>query len=229
MKKQLFFNWSSGKDSALALHHLLLDRQYNVGQLLVSMNAHYNRVTMHGIRRTLLTQQLQAIAIPYTTVELPQHPTHEIYQQLMRTEISHLQNAGYGYAGFGDIFLEDLRQYREKQLAEIGIQAVFPLWRQDTRQLMHYFIESGFKAITVCVDDTLLGDQFLGREFDHNFLNELPEGVDPCGENGEFHTFCYDAPFFSMPVPFSKGVQQLEIYQYNGQQSSYRFLDLLPL
>ena len=229
MEKQLYFNWSSGKDSALALHQLLISGEYHVGQLLVSMNAHYNRVTMHGVQRALLEKQLQTIAIPASTVELPQQPTHEQYEQLMSATAGQMKLKGYDYAGFGDIFLEDLRQYREQQLATIGIQSVFPLWGKNTRQLMNSFIEMGFKAITVCVDDTLLGANFLGRELDVDFLNELPAGVDPCGENGEFHTFCYYAPFFSSSVQFEKGEQKLETYQYNGQQSAFRFLDLLPL
>jgi uncharacterized protein (TIGR00290 family) len=147
----------------------------------------------------------------------------------MSATVGQLKMQGYGYAGFGDIFLEDLRRYREQQLATMGIQSVFPLWGKNTRQLMSSFIEMGFKAITVCVDENLLGANFLGRELDVDFLNELPAGIDPCGENGEFHTFCYNAPFFSSPVQFEKGEQKLETYEYNGQQSAFRFLDLLPL
>lgn len=229
MTQHLYFNWSSGKDSALALQQLLSDGQYNVGKLLVSMNAHYNRVTMHGIRRELLEKQLQVISLPANTLELPKEPTHAEYQLLMNKEVQTLKQNGFDYAGFGDIFLDDLRKYRETNLALMGIEAVFPIWGNDTRLLLKRFIEEGFKAVTVCVDENLLGEHFLGREVDIDFLNELPPNVDPCGENGEFHTFCYKAPFFSSPVLFTKGEVKLETYHYNGANSSFRFLDLLPL
>ncbi|MEL6822110.1 MAG: diphthine--ammonia ligase, partial [Calditrichota bacterium] len=195
-QKKTYFNWSTGKDSALALHYLLQDKNYSVDYLLTTVNAHYNRVTMHGLRTDLLQQQIKAINIPSITVELPESPGNNEYELLMGEKVRQLKADGCDYAAFGDIFLEDLKTYREKQLAPLGIRSIFPIWKKDTRQLIHEFVDLGFKAVVVCLNASLLDQSFLGREIDASFIKELPQNVDPCGENGEFHTFCYDAPYF---------------------------------
>lgn len=223
-----YFNWSSGKDSALALHYLLQDKRYSVEYLLTSLNAHHNRVSMHGLRKELLEQQVEAIGIRSGLMELPEQPSNAQYETLMNQKVADLKAAGFTHAAFGDIFLEDLRQYREKQLEGVSIRTVFPLWKRDTKQLMGEFIRLGFKAITVCVNAQLLDQSFAGRLIDHDFIRELPASVDPCGENGEFHTFCFDGPVFKSPIGFSIGEMVMKEYHSDGNKSGFWFCDLLP-
>lgn len=213
----------------MALHKLLKDKNHSVDHLLTTVNAHHNRVSMHGVRRELLQQQLSAIGIHHSTVELPELASDKEYEALMLQTVNRLKDAGFTHAAFGDIFLEDLRKYREQQLQPHHITAVFPLWKQDTRALMEAFIEQGFKAIVVCVNASLLPETFAGRMLDRDFINDLPAGIDPCGENGEFHTFCFDGPVFKQPVPFSKGETVYKEYPHNDQVSGFWFTDLLPL
>lgn len=224
-----YFNWSTGKDSALALYYLLQNTNYKVDSLFTSVNAHYNRVSMHGLRKELLEQQIAAIGIPSKTIELPEQPTNVQYEILMKEKVNELLAEGYECAAFGDIFLEDLKAYREKQLAPFGIKTVFPLWKKDTRALLTEFINLGFKAITVCVDGSKLESSFVGRIVDHQFIADLPDNVDICGENGEFHTFCYDGPNFKQSVAFTKGEIVLREYDTNGFKSKFWFCDLLPV
>jgi uncharacterized protein (TIGR00290 family) len=200
-----YFNWSTGKDCSLALHYLLLDKNYNVAHLLTSVNKHHNRVSMHGLKRSLLQQQVDALDIPFSTIELPEEPSMEEYEVLMRQTVQGLQQQGFDCAAFGDIFLEDLKKYREQQLATLNIKTVFPLWKRDTKQLLGEFIELGFKAILVCINADLLDPSFAGRIIDEQFIKDLPPGVDPCGEYGEFHTFCFDGPIFKKPIRFEVG------------------------
>lgn len=223
-----YFNWSSGKDTALALYYLLQDKNYNIGCLLTSVSSDYNRVSMHGLRKELLLQQIDAIGIPGKTIELPTHPTNLEYAALMKTTVESLLSEGYNCTAFGDIFLEDLRAYREKQLEPYAIKTVFPLWKKDTKALLMQFIDLGFKAITVCVDGSKLDKSFAGRIIDHNFIADLPDDVDICGENGEFHTFCFDGPYFKNPVSFAMGEIIMREYDVNGFKSQFWFCDLLP-
>ncbi|GAB5417813.1 MAG: diphthine--ammonia ligase [Crocinitomicaceae bacterium] len=224
-----YFNWSTGKDSAMALHQLLKDDNYRVDQLLTSVNAAYDRVTMHGLRRSLMKAQIESIGIPCNTIELPENPDMETYGKLMKEGVETLKKKGYATAGFGDIFLEDLRKYREEQLAQLAIDCVFPLWKRDTKELMQEFIDLGFKAIVVCINGQVLDESFVGREVDASFIKDLPENVDPCGENGEFHTFCYDGPIFKHPVAFEIGEKTYREYpapNKNEPNYGYWFCDL---
>lgn len=205
VKIKTYFNWSSGKDAALALYYLQQESRFAVERLVTSVSARHNRVSMHGLRRNLLMQQLDAIGIPGATIELPEDPSMEEYERAMKEVVDALCQEKFTCAAFGDIFLEDLRSWREKQLAPHRIQTIFPLWKKDTRNLVKEFMGLGFKAVTVCVDANKLDASFAGRIIDENFLTDLPEGVDPCGENGEFHTFCFDGPIFSKPVSFTIG------------------------
>lgn len=223
-----YFNWSSGKDSALALHHLLQDKNYSVDYLLTSVNAHHKRVSMHGVRIELLQRQLEAIGIPNGTIELPENPTNVEYEQLMSEKIKQLKAEGFECAAFGDIFLEDLKKYREQQLRTLNISTVFPLWGKDTKQLIYEFIDLGFKTVVVCVNSALLDKSFAGRIVDKGFIKDLPSGVDPCGENGEFHTFCFDGSFFKYPVKFSIGETIFKEYNHGGIKNGFWFCDLLP-
>jgi len=224
-----FFNWSSGKDSALALYSLLRDRQYNVATLLTTVNEHYGRVSIHGLRQELLQAQAQAIGLPLQTISLPHEVTNEVYSRLMKEQVMALCRLGYTHAAFGDIFLEDLRAYREAQLAAEGIKAIFPLWGRNTHDMARQFIAAGFKAIVVSVDAAKLDAAMAGRNFDELFLSDLPAEADPCGEYGEFHTFCYDGPLFRYPVPFDKGETVYREYPLNdGQAAGFWYCDLLP-
>ncbi|MEN7547089.1 diphthine--ammonia ligase [Rapidithrix thailandica] len=205
MTKKAIFNWSGGKDSALALYRLLQNSEYQEIRLLTSINQQYQRITMHGVREELLEKQAQKLQLPLHKLYLPNKPGMEPYNQLMQETLQKFTDEGFSEAIFGDIFLEDLRMYREERLQEAGFTARFPLWKEDTRSLMRQFIDLGFKTIVVCVKSDVLDKSFAGRVIDHQFLKDLPGSVDPCGENGEFHTFVYDGPIFSEPVSFQKG------------------------
>ncbi|SNQ41964.1 Dph6-related ATP pyrophosphatase [Cellulophaga lytica] len=200
-----YFNWSSGKDSALALYKMQQSNAYKVDRLVTSVNSTFNRVSMHGLRLPLLEAQAKAIGLPLQTIMLNADVSMSSYNEVMKTTMQGLITEGYTHAVFGDIFLEDLKKYREDKLKEVGVKGVFPLWKQDTKVLLKELLQLGFKAITVCVNAKLLDESFVGREVDESFFNDLPENVDPCGENGEFHTFVYDGPIFKQPVSFTVG------------------------
>lgn len=205
LKKKALFNWSSGKDSALALYKTLQNPEFEIECLLTSVNQQYQRISMHGVRVELLEQQAQSIVLPLEIMQIPEMPTMEVYEDVMRETLATLKNQGVTHSIFGDIFLEDLRKYREDQLAEIGFTSVFPLWKIPTQELIQEFMGLGFKTIVVCVNERFLDKSFVGRVIDQNFVNDLPENVDVCGENGEFHTFTFDGPIFSKPIVFEIG------------------------
>jgi uncharacterized protein (TIGR00290 family) len=220
--KKTYLNWSSGKDASMALFEAQKGGKLEVSKLLTSVNGHHNRVSMHGLRRDLLHKQAEALGLPLKVVNLPEQPSMEDYSKLMGEAVSELKNEGFEDCIFGDIFLEDLRAYREKQLAEVGISCHFPLWKRDTKKLLQEFITLGFKAITVCVNGQLLDESFVGREVDEAFLMDLPVNVDPCGENGEFHTFCYDGPIFKQPVKFELGEKVFREYKAPKKDEQHR-------
>lgn len=223
-----YFNWSTGKDASMALYQLLQSSEHKVDKLITSVNSHHNRVTMHGLRNELLYEQVKSIGIPSELIQLPESPSMEEYGALMERKVNELKTQGYSHSAFGDIFLEDLRAYREEQLKDFT--CIFPLWKRDTKELIHEFIDLGFKAITVCVNAELLDESFVGREIDMDFINDLPENVDPCGENGEFHTFCYDGPIFDYPISFEKGEKIYRGYPKPGtpdEETGFWFIDLI--
>jgi uncharacterized protein (TIGR00290 family) len=205
MRPTAIFNWSTGKDSALALYKVLQSGEYDIGWLLTTVNERYERVSMHGVRTELLQAQADSLGVPLVQVRLPETQTMEAYERAMGETLSQLIAAGASCSIFGDIFLEDLRAYREQRLAALGLRAVFPLWQTPTSVLAREVIDLGFSAITTCVNDRWLGRQFVGRQLDDMFLQELPVGVDPCGENGEFHTFTCDGPLFRQAIPVTLG------------------------
>lgn len=229
MKELAFFNWSGGKDSALALYKAMQTGRYNIRCLLTNINGDNNRVSMHGVRKDLMEQQAASIGLPLVTIDLPNEPTMEQYEKLMMDKVNDLKKSGCAKAIFGDIFLEDLKAYREKQLMQAGIECVFPLWKTDTKILMKKFIATGFKAIVVCVNEQFLNKSFCGRLLDELFVNDLPEGVDVCGENGEFHSFVFDGPIFKSAIKFKKAgfvYKQYEAPKSNGSnfaQNKYGF------
>lgn len=233
-----YMNWSGGKDSSLCLYRVLEEKQYEVTHLLTSINAIHDRISMHGVRRSLLLQQAQRLNIPLHTIELPEQPGMNDYERAMMEEVRTLKQAGCTHALFGDIFLEDLRVYREKKLEQENISCVFPLWKKPTDLLMEDFLRAGFRSIVVCVNEKFLDKSFCGRVIDESFVNDLPPNVDPCGENGEYHSFVFDGPIFADPIPFTKGEIVCRKYEAprNGDnctmdepsQYGFYFCDLLP-
>lgn len=205
MKPKAIFNWSSGKDSALALYKILKEEKFEVTSLLTSINKEFQRISMHGVHVSLLEKQAESLGFPLIKMELPKEPTMEEYRELMSKTMNDLKSRGITHSVFGDIFLEDLKKYREDQLRSIGMEGVFPLWKINTTDLIREFLNLGFKTIVVCVNETYLDKSFAGRIIDEDFIKDLPENVDPCGENGEFHTFTFDGPLFKNPVEFEIG------------------------
>jgi uncharacterized protein (TIGR00290 family) len=214
-------SWSGGKDSALALHELMRSKEHEVVALLTTVTEEYDRITMHGVRSELLKQQALSIGLPLEEIRISENITEEEYEKTMQDVMSRLKDAGIESVAFGDLFLEDVRRRREANLARIGMKAVFPLWGRNTRKLALEFIELGFKAITTCVDTNLLKGDFVGRDVDEDFLNDLPAQADPCGENGEFHSFVYDGPIFKWAIPFKKG----DVVVKRGR---FHYCDLMP-
>jgi len=222
------FNWSGGKDSALALYHALQDNHYSIERLITSVNSTYNRISMHGVRTELLMQQALQLNLPLQQLLMADQPTMTEYNEAMAKLMEGLKAEGFTHAVFGDIFLEDLRKYREDRLAEQNFTAYFPLWKRDTTELIHEFLDLGFKTITVCVKAELLDENFAGRIIDHDFLKDLPKNVDPCGENGEFHTFVFDGPVFKQPIPFTIGEKVFREYQPPKNKEDNCFTDNRP-
>jgi len=240
--KNSVFNWSGGKDSALALHYIQQQKEYDIKRLLTSVNDTFDRVSMHGVRSELLREQAMSLGIPLQELRLPENPTMEVYNDLLTDVNNTLKEKGITHSIFGDIFLEDLKKYREEQLAKVGIQAHFPLWKRDTKELVHEFIDLGFKTILVCTKAEFLGKEFVGEVITKDFLKELPKNVDPCGENGEFHTFVYDGPIFKNPIDFTIGEKVYKTYDApkkkedacfsstpSTKEMGFHFCDLIPV
>ena len=206
--------WSSGKDSAWALH-MLRRRNVEVGALLTTINEAADRVAMHGVRRTLAEAQSEAAGVPLWKVPLPWPCTNEDYESRMAEACRRAVAEGFDAIAFGDLFLRNVRDYRERQLAGSGLTPLFPLWEIPTASLARDMIAAGLRARITCVDSTVLDGGFAGREFDHRLLADLPERVDPCGENGEFHTFVCDGPMFRAPVEVEAGeVRKIDGFVY---------------
>lgn len=228
--EKAIFNWSGGKDSAFCLYKVLSENKYIVESLLTSVSKDHHRVSMHGVREELLDQQVQSIGTPVKKIWLTEAADLIQYESQMEATLKEFKEAGIVHSIFGDIFLEDLRQYRENQLAKLGFKAIFPLWKYNTRQLAMDFIMAGFKSIVVCVDEKFLDRSFAGREYDKSFLDDLPENVDPCGENGEFHTFVFDGPIFKTEIDFAIG--EIVYRKYNAANdpslnTGFYYCDLL--
>lgn len=223
--KNSVFNWSSGKDSAMALHKVLSGRDYFVKTLLTSFSEENQRVSMHGVRISLLERQAKSIGIPLHKVVLPELPSMEAYDDIIDKQLRKLREKGITHSIYGDIFLEDLRNYREKQLRKVEMDAVFPLWKKDTKVLVKEIIEAGFKSVIVCVDERHLDQRFLGRTIDEDFIEQLPDTVDPCGENGEFHSFVFDGPIFSEPIRFSLGEVVYKKYKSHSTDDIHKNTD----
>jgi uncharacterized protein (TIGR00290 family) len=214
-------SWSGGKDSALALHAILKTRNYQISALVTTVTEDYDRISMHGVRRILLERQAASLGFPLEKVFISKNGSNEEYETKMGQVLAKYKAAGVGTVVFGDIFLEDLRKYREAKLATLGMQGMFPMWKRDTQELVRSLAALGFKAITTCVDTNALGGQFVGRVIDEEFLQELPPTVDACGENGEYHSFVYDGPIFTEKIAFKTGEVVL-------RDKRFCFCDLIP-
>lgn len=221
MREKMLLAWSGGKDSALALEELLHTGTYQIIGLLTTVTEGYDRVSMHGIRKTLLEHQALSLGLPLDEVYIPQQCSNEDYQARMQEAMAQHIRSGLTVVAFGDLFLEEIRSYREDNLTHMGIKAVFPLWQRNTTELARFFIDRGYKAVVSCVDSTVLGPSFVGRHFDDTFLADLPAAVDPCGEHGEFHTFVWDGPLFSHPISLQRGEVAL-------RENRFWFCDLVP-
>ena len=208
-----FFNWSGGKDSALALYYAQKNSQYSIDKLVTNINGKHRRISMHGVREELLDLQAEALGLPLHKIFLPEEPSMQEYENRMKENLQRLKEEKFTHAFFGDIFLEDLKRYREEKLATVNIRAMFPLWKRDTVELMREFIDLGFKTIVVCIKAELLPQEFSGRIIDKEFLKDLPKDVDACGENGEFHTFVFDGPIFKKPVNIITGEKVFREYK----------------
>lgn len=205
MSDKVLFTWSGGKDSAMALYELRKAHCYEITALLTTVTEDYERVSMHGVQNALLEKQVRSLGFALEKVYITKNSSNEEYEAKMRDKLIKHRNQGVLLVGFGDIFLKDIRKYREENLRRIGMNGIFPVWERDTLELAHAFIDLGFKAIVTCVDSKFLDKSFVGRIFDKQFLSELPSEVDPCGENGEFHSFVYDGPIFQKEIVYKKG------------------------
>jgi len=203
MAIRAWMSWSSGKDSTFALQ--CLDPDVTVTRLLVTVNEDADRVAMHAVRRSLLEQQADRLGLPLQVVPIPSPCPNEVYEARMSEAMGAAAREGIDAMVFGDLFLDDVRQYREQAMAPTGIVPIFPLWSRPTHELAVEMVSQGLRAVLTCVDPTKLPPSFVGRAFDQDLLNDLPSDVDPCGERGEFHTFVWDAPMFSSPIPIRTG------------------------
>ena len=219
-RDRILLAWSSGKDSAFALHVLRGMPDVEVVGLLTTVNETHDRVAMHAVRRTLLEAQAGAAGLPLLIVRIPHACSNDVYEAAMGAALEEARARGVRGVAFGDLFLEDIRRYREKQMAGTGLRLVFPLWGRPTAALAQEMLDAGLRARITCVDPRVLPASFAGREFDRQLLADLPRGVDPCGENGEFHTFAWDGPMFAHAVPVRGG----EVVTREG----FVFADLAP-
>jgi len=205
MRKKTWLSWSSGKDSAWALHVLRQSDEFDVAGLFTTINSAFDRVAMHAVRVELLREQAQAVGLPLHLIEIPYPCSDEQYAAAMADFIARADNDGVHCMAFGDLYLQDVRRYREERLRGTGIEAVFPLWEKPTRSLLAEMLTCGLRACLTCVDPRVLPAEFAGRELTLELLDGMPPGIDPCGENGEFHTFVFDGPMFARPLDIVMG------------------------
>jgi len=237
-KTKAIFCWSGGKDSAYCLNKVLIEKLFDVKYLLTTVNDKFKRISMHGVREELLDTQAESIGIPLLKVRVTEGTNNE-YERQMEKVLLQAKSEGINNVIFGDIFLEDLRLYRENNLAKVGMKGVFPIWKTDTTALISDFVNLQFKTVVCCTNDGYLGEEWMGREIDSSFIEQLPANVDPCGENGEFHTFCYDGPVFRKKIDFTIGEKVYKPLENEMDNISsvisdiktkgFWFCDLLPI
>lgn len=242
MKQKTIFNWSGGKDSALALYHLQHDDRFEITGLLTSISTAFDRISMHGVRRELLMKQAASIGLPVQELKLPESLSMSEYDDRMKACLEEVKSRGVEFSAFGDIFLEDLKAYREEKLAEVSLTGLFPIWKRNTNDLLEEFLDLGFQTVLVGIKSDKLDESFVGRDIDRDFVKDLPSDVDPCGENGEFHTFVFDGPIFKEPIKYQLGETVYREYKapddcddscmksdFVTKMAGYYFKDLLPV
>jgi uncharacterized protein (TIGR00290 family) len=232
VKERVVFCWSGGKDSALALHRLRQDPHYEIVALLTTCTQVHRRVSMHGVRIELAQQQAGSIGLPLDLIYLSERPANGEYEGKMAEYLRSRRDDGVAAVAFGDIFLEDLRNWREKNLARIGLRGIYPLWKENTRALVEEFLTLGFGTVVCCVDDAYFEEDAVGRIVDRGFIDSLPSNVDPCGENGEFHSFAFEGPIFSRSIPFTIGekvYKPLDGVALSTPTKGFWFCDLEPV
>ena len=218
--EKVVLSWSSGKDSAMVLYEIQSRKEYEIAALLTTITEGYDRVSMHGVPRVLVEQQAKSLGLPLQKVFISKDSSNEEYEAKMKETLVRLKQDGVSLIVFGDIFLQDVKQYRENNLSKLGMKGIFPIWGRDTTELTKSFIALGFQAVITCVDTRVLDQRFVGRMVDESFLAQLPPNVDPGGENGEFHSFVFNGPIFREKVAYTPGKQVL--------RDSFYFSDLLP-
>jgi uncharacterized protein (TIGR00290 family) len=218
--KKVLFGWSGGKDSAMALYEIQKNNEYEVVSLLTTITEDYDRISMHGVRRVLVEQQARSLGLPLHKVFISKSCSNEEYGAKMSAALTKFKQEGVETVAFGDIFLEEVRKYREDNLALLNMKGVFPLWGRNSAELVRSFIALGFKSVVSCISTKVLDKKFLGRQIDKDFVAELPPNIDPSGENGEFHSFVYDGPIFKQKIDYSRGESVL--------RDSFHFCDLIP-
>ncbi len=233
--QRCIFNWSGGKDSALALYHCLQNPTLDIRYLVTTINDAVDRISMHGVRTELLIQQAESIGIPLYQIRLPEMPDMDTYDQTMRAHLEWFRKEGITHSIFGDIFLEDLRAYRDERLAEAGMKGIYPLWQRDSYELISEFIELGFGTVIACAKESL--EKIAGEEITPALMRSLPKDVDVCGENGEFHTFAFKGPIFSKEIKYKTGDRVFKEYKApviadddheKNKVSGFWYCDLLP-
>jgi uncharacterized protein (TIGR00290 family) len=219
--ERIILSWSGGKDSCMSLWQLRESGEVEVAGLLTTITGDYDRISMHGVRRELLRRQAEALGLPLHEVVIPAKCSNADYEAAMGAALAELRDQGIRTVAFGDLFLEDIRAYRDRMMAAVGMATLYPVWGRDTRGFIDEFIDLGFKAVTCCVDLAKLDESFSGRLIDQAFLADLSPGIDPCGENGEFHTFVFDGPLFSRPIEVAIGERV--------SRDGFGFCDLEPV
>jgi uncharacterized protein (TIGR00290 family) len=209
--KKCIFNWSGGKDSALALYHCLQNPDLEIKYLVTTINDAADRISMHGVRTELLIKQAESIGIPLYQIRLPEMPGMQEYDEVMLRHLTHFKNEGITHAIFGDIFLEDLKAYRDARLSEVGLLGIYPLWKRDTSELINEFLDLGFGTVIACTQERL--ERIVGKEISLELIDALPDDVDVCGENGEFHTFTFKGPIFKNAIPYKTGGKIFKEYK----------------
>jgi uncharacterized protein (TIGR00290 family) len=220
IRERVLVSWSGGKDSCMALEQILTEDRFQVAALVTTLTRESDCISMHGVRRVLLERQAQSLGFPLEQVVIPRSASNQEYEAALEHSLAAYREAGVESIVFGDLFLEDIRSYREALFDRLGMRPLFPLWKRDTSALIRDFITRGFKTVITCVNSRSLDSSFAGRVIDSDFLSRLPPDVDPCGENGEFHTFVFDGPLFKQDIPFKAGNVRLEENHY--------FCDLIP-
>lgn len=220
-KEKVVLSWSGGKDSTMAAYHLLASQKYEITALMTTVTEEFDRISMHGVRRILLERQAESLGIPLHMIMIPKDCSNEIYEERMRDACLHFKAQGVTKIAFGDLFLEDLKQYRDERLAQVGMAGLYPIWMRDTEEVVRTFIGLGFKALLACVDTQAIDASFAGREIDSDLLRDLPENADPCGEYGEYHSFVYAGPIFKKTIACKAGERVMRTPRFN-------YCDILP-